>query len=57
MKAETAFNMGVICGRLVRTANTISDFDEKRADILRVVEDIEKIMFRETEVKNERRNG
>lgn len=49
MKAETVFNMGVICGRLVRIANTISDFDEKRADILRVVEDIEKIMLRETE--------
>lgn len=49
MKSETAFNLGVLCGRLCRIANTIQSFEEKRDELIQVVNEIDKLMEKEDE--------
>lgn len=49
MKAETAFNLGVLCGRLCRIANTIQSYEGKRDELIQVANEIEKLVEKEDE--------
>ena len=47
MKNETAFNLGVLCGRICRIANTIQSYEDKRDELIEVVDEIEKLVEKE----------